>query len=43
MPMLYIPERAFRVIAGHEGSEQQAKATIKQLAVDHAEGLVDDE
>jgi len=43
MPMLYIPERAFRVIVGAEGGEQKAKDRIKQMAVDHAEELVNDE
>ena len=43
MPSIHIPEPAFRVMVGALGSEQKAKAKVKQLVVDHAEGLVNDE
>ena len=43
MPSIHIPEPAFRVMVGALGSEQKAKAKVKQLVVDYAEELVDDE
>ena len=43
MPSIHIPEPAFRVMVGALGSEQKAKAKVKQVVVDHAEGLVNDE
>ena len=43
MPSIHISERAFNVIAGHEGSEKKAKNRIKMLANDYAKELVDDE
>ena len=41
--MIYIPERAFQRIAGSEGSEQKAKEKVKELTVDYAKELVNDE
>jgi len=43
MPSIHIPEPAFRVMVGALGSEQKAKEKVKQLSVDYAKELVDDE
>ena len=43
MPSIHISERAFNVIAGHEGSEKKAKKRVKTLVNDYAKELVSDD
>ena len=42
MPSIHISERAFNVIAGHEGSEKEAKKRVKTLVNDYAKELLEE-